>query len=72
MYLFASILKDIGKQTISKISHNSCSPFSTDAFAYFHKKAENRINVTSDNADVYHGPYSEEELQDALHRAPDT
>ena len=37
----------------------------------FIRKLKNRLNVASDNADVYHDPYSEE-LQDARYRAHDT
>ena len=56
-----------------KFSHNSSSAFSTDAFVSVRKRVEKQtIKFSSDNAEVYNGPFSMEELQDALRRAHDT
>ena len=38
----------------------------------FIRKLKNRLNVWSDNVDVYHGSYSEEQLRNDLHRVHDT
>ena len=64
---------DIANALTDNSSHMSSSAFNTVALtSVCHKVKKQNLNFSSKTFEVYHRPFSMEELQDALHSVHDT